>query len=309
MKMNTDAIVKKFKTTIFTANIILAIISILIILLPQNILSIPFAFIFYILGIKITSTVAVNNILFPILKQHTDPHMFLDIINKLNICTDNAAEHIITSYLIGDYQQTINICFAKLKNTAQQRYAHIYYTYIARCYFDLGDNESLSKTLDDFDRFIKSSKKGDEIKAKCTLMRFFRFYLDKDFNSCKEIYENVLNNKNFGDDLLSEIQTKFTYAVACYKSGDIEKANEIFKFIISSAPKLVYSEMSQKYLNNTIDERKVVRISPQSDFSLSQLKRSKISWAKVILYVGLFISLTAVLVFTLTQTDMSFKLF
>ena len=82
LEMNTDNIIKKYKTFIRTGNIISAIIALLIILLPGNLLSIPFAFIFYLIAIKVITTLAVNNVIFPILKQMQTPGRFHRYLKK-----------------------------------------------------------------------------------------------------------------------------------------------------------------------------------------------------------------------------------
>ena len=154
--MNTENIIKKYKTFIRTGNIITAIIALMIIILPGNILSIPFAFIFYLVASKIITTLAVNNVIFPVLKQKADPETFSQILEKMKVCTANETEHVIASYLLGDYSKTIAICNKKIKDVSQQRYAHIYYTYLARCYFDIGDDQQLKNICEQFEQMTNS---------------------------------------------------------------------------------------------------------------------------------------------------------
>ncbi len=311
--MNMTDTIQKYKKFIKTGNIISLIISLMIILLPGNILSIPFAFIFYIIATKTISSVAVNNIILPVLKQNAEPDTFSKILDELKIFTGNATEHIITSYLLGDYQKTLNICHAKLKDISQQRFFHIYYTYIARCYFDIGDKVRLKETCEQFEQMANSSKHGKEIVQKCTAMKFFKLYLDEDYVACKELYEKVIAQKVFTNDLLSEVQTKFTLAVACYHTNDLQSARDIFDFIIKNAPKLNYAVMSHEYLK-CIENAEPIKKEPADvqadpDFTVPKYTSKRQTIGKVILYIGLFISLAAVLIFTVTQTDMSFKLF
>jgi len=310
--MNTDNIIKKYKTFIRTGNIISAIVALLIILLPGNLLSIPFAFIFYLIAIKVITTLAVNNVIFPVLKQNADPEAFSQILEKMKVCTANATEHIISSYLLGDYNKTINICNEKIKDPSQQRYAHIYYTYLARCYFDIGDEQQLKTVCKQFEQMTNSVKNGKELRQKCTLMRFYNLYLDNDYEACKEIYKKILNSKDFGDDLLSEIQTKYTYAVACFHTNDFQTAKEIFSYITECAPKFNYAKLSRAYLESieTAEPLKKESITlEECGFSSLPDFKGKKNTAKIILYTGLFISLLIVVIFTITQTDMSFKLF
>ena len=312
-KMNTNLTTQKYKRFITIGNVISALIAVMIIILPGNILSIPFAFIFYIIATKTISSVAANNIILPVLKQNTDPKAFSKILDELKIFTDNATEHIITSYLSGDYQNVLNICYAKLKDVSQQRYSHIYYTYIARCYFDIGDKVKLKETCEQFEQMTNSAKHGKEIVQKCTAIKFFKLFLEEDYAACKQLYEKIIAQKDFTNDLLSEVQTKYTYAVACFYTSDFQSATEIFEFIINRTPDLNYAVMSAEYLDciksNSPFTKNPIDIQVTPDFTIPKFTSKRQVIGKILIYTGLFISLAAVLIFTLTQTNMSFKLF
>ena len=59
---------------------------------------------------------------------------------------------------------------------------------------------------------------------------------------------NLLKQTSLTATPLAKLQTSFTYAIACYKVGDTEKAKEIFENIVDTAPHLNFSKLAEKYL-------------------------------------------------------------
>mgnify|MGYP002514153245 CR=1 FL=1 len=81
-------------------------------------------------------------------------------------------------------------------------------------------------------------------------MRFYKLYLNNDYKACKEIYEKILSIKDFGNDLLSEVQTKYTYAVACFYANDIQKAKEILPAKVEFYAKIMQVEPASVKINS-----------------------------------------------------------
>lgn len=308
---NIRTTIKKYKTSVTVSTLICATISVLIMVLPGNLMTLPLGIVFYIIARSVISDTAIKTYLYPALFKDADPQKFKAMLEKAGGATGHALENITAAYYGGDHQAVINMCTHKLRDPKQQRNKYYYMMYLARAYFELGDTEALQDICQRFENETDADKKGETIRQNYTVMRFYKHYLKGEHQACKEIYDKAAA-KDFGDNVTTEVQVKFTYAVACYNVGEIQKAKEIFNYILVKAPKLHFSKLSEEYIEAINDATEYMpkrrHIEPDDSFSLpSQGKRARI--ITTLLYSLLFLSLIVIVIFTIADINMSFKLF
>lgn len=309
MSTEHKSIAKKYNIIFRCASIISLIISVAIIILPQDLITLPLGMLFYIAARAVIVNIIFNNYINPILTKELDPVKFQKIIDELRFSTGAAFEKILAAYHGSDYYTALNICVLKLRESKFSKYKYYYLMYLARIYFELADNKNLKEIYDRFESETATDKKGEAIRTKHTFMRFIKHYLEGEYSSCVEMYESIISKNNFATKS-AEIQTKFSYAVACYYAGKVDEANEMFEYIINSAPKMNFAMVARKYLNSSgtvvISEKNII---PDPDFTIKNYS-SKISRIlNKIMYGSVFVATALIVVLIILNIDTGYKLF
>lgn len=249
---NVKLILRKYRFCVLGCVYTAAIVVILVLFLTDNSFLFFVAALLFLLFRKIIGVYFFNKYINSILFKELNPLLYNAVFETGKIVSNHLFEKIYFSYYSGDYQTVINICSAKLKDAKHKKYEYWYMLYLARSYFDLGDFENLSLIYDRFQTTTEADAKCEQIRNKYIYFKFIGLYLKGEFAECKELYEGLLSNTkphNSKTLKLNDIQTKFTYAISCYKSQDTENATKIFNYIVTEAPQLYFAVISQKYLN------------------------------------------------------------
>ncbi|MBE5927019.1 MAG: hypothetical protein E7270_08680 [Lachnospiraceae bacterium] len=250
MNYNAKSIINKYRLSLIGVGVVFAIITILLLYLTDNYFVYYLSLLVAVLSIKIFGMILYNKFFNSILTTEMNLPKYIDLIETGKIISNNLLEHLYIAYYSGDYNKAINICNLKLENKKYEKYKHFYLLMLARCYFEIGDFESLSKVNEMFKSFIATNKNGNKIKEKFIYFKFVEFYLLSEFSAAKELYEKIYlgQKKNQNKIKLNDVSVKFTYAICCYKCGDFDKATELFNDVIATAPAFRYSELSKRYL-------------------------------------------------------------
>ncbi len=251
-KYNSKSILRKYRLSFLGFIYTAAIFAFLILFLTNNALLFILSVLLFFLFRRITGTFFFNKYINSILFDELNPLKYNAVFECGKIVSNHLFEKIDFAYYTGDYQTVINICTAKLKDPKQNRYKYWYMHYLARAYFDAGDFENLRLIYDKFQIITEADANCEKLRNQFLFFKFIGLYLSGEFLECKAFYENLLSNTKFNSSKtpkLNVIQTKYTYAIACYKSNDLETATEIFNYIITEAPQLNFAAISQKYLN------------------------------------------------------------
>ncbi|MBQ4052324.1 MAG: hypothetical protein IJD09_01590 [Clostridia bacterium] len=251
-KNNAKLILRKFRFCYFGCVNTALIVVILILFLTKN------AFLFFAAALlllffrRIIGVYFFNKYINSIMSKDLNPVMYNAVFEAGKIVSNHLFEKIEFSYYSGDYQTVINICSAKLKDTKLKKYQYWYMWFLARSYFELGDFENLRLIYNRFQTMTEADAKCEQLRNKYIYFKFIGLYLKGEFAECKALYEGLVCNTqphNSKTLKLYDIQIKFTYAISCYKSQDLDTATKVFNYIIAEAPRLHFAVISQKYLN------------------------------------------------------------
>ena len=260
--------------------------------------TIAIALFFCVVGKLIIKAIA-KKYIFSILYKEMDAFKFKSVIeDKHFFCTDFL--WVLSAYSLGDYQTTINICTKKLMKNSRVNNKYFYLLLLARSYFELRDIEKLHVVCDKFEYYLLQEKKAQQIRKQYSVMQFFQYFLKKDFDACKLYYESRINNSEKvtkSKNNLLKLQSSFYYAIACYKTNDIEKAEEIFNKIIEIAPKINFANLSKRYLEEISGlEETVIEILPDFNYVLPNEKKMNILiiFKKTLIFIVILLLIFAV---------------
>lgn len=242
----------------------------------------------------------------PILYEELNPQKYYMAIYGTNIAQENCYDELTSALHMGDYNTVINICNLKLKDKKFAKYSYVYYSYIARVYFDLGDNNKLKDTCDKLEKAlsdIKPRKRAEALnKAYGPRIEFYKKYLDEDYSGCKNLLWTTNINKPANSTKFETITNTYLYAVACYKLGETEEAKNKFEYIINEAPLMHCSEISRKYISAIENNADVItdeyNIRIEEDYTLPQRKPVEISKSKAFIVLFSIIIITVGIVYT-----------
>lgn len=254
---NAKAILNKYRLTLVGVGAIFVVITILLLFLTDSYFIYYLSLLVAFLSIKKFGVIFYIKFFNSVLTTELNLPKYMELIKTGKMVSNNLLEHLYIAYYSGDYNKAINICNMKLENNKFEKYRHFYLLILARCYFEIGDLDNLSKVNEMFKSFIAANKNGNKIKEKFIYFKFVELYLSDDFSAAKALYENLYleQKEKPGKVKLNDVSIKFTYAICCYKCGDFAKATELFNDVIATAPTFNYAEISKRYLeamkNNT----------------------------------------------------------
>ena len=254
---NTKSIINKYRLSLIGIGVVFAAITILLLYLTDNYFLYYLSLLVAVISIKIFGVIFYNKFFNSVLTTELNLPKYIELIETGKFVSNNLLEHLYIAYYSGDYNKAINICNVKLENKKYEKYKHFYLLMLARCYFEIGNFENLSKVNEMFKSYVATNKNGNTIKEKLIYFKFVEFYLLGDFQAAKELYEKLylVQKEKSASNNLNDVSVRFTYAICCYKCGDYAKATELFKDVMNAAPTFHYAEISKSYLetieNNT----------------------------------------------------------
>lgn len=308
---NAKLIIKKYDSYYLFFTFTASVLALLVLFLSNNILLFFLAVFLFFLFQRIIQNYFYKKYIISSLFNELNPEKYTAFLNAGKIVSKHLFERINAAYYLGDYATVINICHLKLKYEKSLNNKVLYLLFLARSYFILGDLENVRLVCDKFKELTAMEIDGDKIRKNHIYFRFLDLYLNDNFSECKELYEKVLLKDETYKVLLYEIQTKFTYAISCYKCGDISIAKETFNYIVSKAPNLNISVISQKYLNAIESDiayqpEKIVITTDESFILPKPRKAIKIRKIIILVLIGL-LTIGYCLKLILPSTPIHFK--
>lgn len=183
-----------------------------------------------------------------ILTKELNPQKFKAALLQGNVTSKSLMEHAMAAFYTGDYQTAVNICFSAKSVKGNVKFKNSYLTLLARCYFETGNYEKLAEVVNDFERDMYASANPEKIANRFTLIPFYSMYLKGDFKGCKYLYQGLLNHPRNASPF-QQIHVRYSYAIACYKCGDLAEAAEHFKYVAEGAPQFNIAQKSKEYLD------------------------------------------------------------
>lgn len=194
--------------------------------------------------------VILNCNFYPVLFKQLDAEKFKKAISSSDLFFPPISYKINASIYSGDYLAAVSICTKKLKEKCSLKNKCRYLSVLAEAYFELGDDEKLKAVCDKFSEVTEKSKNPKKMKSQFPLFRFYRHCLDRNFENCLAIYDDIKANSNpksltykidglYGD---------FNCAVIYYKMGDYEKAKQYFAKVTKKGAKMNASTLAKEYL-------------------------------------------------------------
>lgn len=218
-----------------------------------------------------------------VLLDQLDSIEFQKIANK-GLFSANLSFRAGAAIAAGDYQTVVDIANTMLANKKCCGKARYYYlSMLARTYFELRDFEKLELLL----------KKHNDISAKKLPTKqnlvwdYYHHFLNGDYNACLEMCKRKSGSlkSQFSATKYHVCISTFYYAVACYSASNLTEAKSIFEKIVSSAPKLHLSVISQKYIDAIDNNAKISTIEyilptenyqPYNEKTVKKLKRHRV---------------------------------
>lgn len=251
-----------------------------------------------------------------VLYYDMDPQLYYAIIHAGDLIKIGTDPDIEIFYFAGDYQKAINSANAMMDkfNAKGKKYSNLNTLNLLVCaYFEIGDYENASKTID----YIKALAKETKISGKkgytqviLPQLEFVENFIKCDFNKCLELEIMMTAKIKRTNTFIS--RNKYYTALAKYYSGDISGAKLLFEEIMHFCPKLNYSNFAQQYLN-AIHNNEILTLSRlNTDFkyngdlaapSPQQVKKSAKKMMIRLLIAFLLFVIAGVMLFAVPDDD------
>lgn len=234
-----------------------------------------------------------------ILSRDLDGVRYRDTVEAINWRSRWGSDRLSAAYYAGDYQTALNIGTYILRQPKAARALPAQLPILARIYFEQGDFENLTAICDCFDQATATHPQGKQLRNVFVIMRFYRLYLAGDFVGCQALYAPLLDDANQHKSNLDKVSTRFSYAIACFKAGDLGQAKQYFTYVIDTAPGLHYAGLAQTYLEaiacGATDIPHSNPVYPDEQYTLPNSRR--IIWARRIAIAAwaILISLACIL--------------
>ena len=247
-----------------------------------------------------------KDIMFPLIFQLNAP-LHYEIVKQGNLFSPSATHIIQAEYFVGNYANVILLCNQKLKEkNAKKLWKYYYLAYLAKTYFDLGEEERLREICDRFYQLLSTDKKREKILKRFENIPFFSVYVNRNLEVCEQ-YAN--KPQKFP---IQRMGTDFWKARLSLLKGETEEARKAFEKIIAEAPLLhlaTLSELALKGMENGTDYRE--SIAPMLEKEITEpLKPSAATPAlnvfnKVLGVLMIVIAVLVVIAFLLSKVDWS----
>ena len=205
------------------------------------------------------------------------------------------------AYYSGDYQSALDISAAALDQVKAKKHKLYYLNRMMRIFLDLDDKEKLADAVKKYRELIAGDEK---LEKASTFADYCEKYAAGDYAGALLVERNLSSASRSPEYPALVLSTKFTTALAYFKSGDRENARHLFEEIVSAAPKFGFSGISQKYLDS-IDsdspdpefDRLTVDSSRKDEVGKINAKAAKIRRTRKIILLILALILISELIF------------
>ena len=201
--------------------------------------------------VKILIKILANKIIGSILFDNLDAPKFQQVISDNKYFVPPLSYRINAALFTGDYQKVVNIASSQIqKKKCSVRKKCLYLSLLALTYFELRDFEKLKVILTKYEELKASYPSKLFLATQNSTWSYYREFLEENYENCKIICkeQKLKLNPKAWDSKIKKLQRDFFYAVACYESGESNKAMEYFENIISYAPKMNCADIAQAYL-------------------------------------------------------------
>ena len=196
-----------------------------------------------------------KDIMFPLI-LHLNAPLHYEIVKHGKLFSPSATHMIQAEYFVGNYANVIRLCNQKLNDKkAKQLWKYYYLAYLAKTYFDLGEEERLREICDRFYQLLSTDKKREKILKRFEDIPFFSVYVNRNLEACEQ-YAN--KPQKFP---IQRMETDFWKARLSLLKGETEEAKKGFEKIIAEAPLLhlaTLSKLALEGMENGTDYRESV---------------------------------------------------
>ncbi len=194
------------------------------------------------------SAVIYKKIIEPCILHDVDADLYRSILYKARYmaCLIPGYSYFFRTaeYNVGNYQTVINVCVNKLSRKRYTKDKCTYLCELAHIYYNLADEENLKRICDKYKEYLAREKKQDRYIFLSGRIQFYTDYLNGDFEKCNM----YLQETNEPQSQYRDVRSLFFRAMICYKSGNSEEAKNHFEKVIQLAPKLYFSNLAQRYI-------------------------------------------------------------
>ena len=194
----------------------------------------------YFFGIYFFTRVLNNHMIqihiYPILLNSLDMPLFIETLNKGNFYDKRTKTMQITAeYVAGNYAAAIDICKSALENKKLQRYKYYYWTNLANCYFDIGDDEKLREVTEAFKASLAKEKEKVKLRIKNRYPRIclLDLYVQGEYDACRELLSTSDDSTRY-----SNVRIDYNYARLSHAKGDMEAALAMYEKVIAEGGEL-----------------------------------------------------------------------
>ncbi len=297
MQSNSD-IIKKAKKYVKRYKICCIVLSIGIsslycmIALYGNVIAIISALIVSLLLFFIGGRIVFNKCIISVLSKKLDADTYLNTVYLGKFDTPTALWQLYGEYFCGHYQNVITICKMKLDDPKiSKRYRYCYLTYLANVYFDIGDDEKLSKICEQYEIALMKAKPSEQANCRTRFARmtFYDLYLKHNVDACMAWMNNPTSI------VLNQYHRMFCKARLAIMQGDLEEARGYYETLAKEIPQLNYGKIATKKLadmdnQSPEDFSKTFQISDESvEITLYPTNHRKLRKILVICLVAFFV--------------------
>ena len=179
------------------------------------------------------------------LMKELDPPLYRALLDEVRFAAYPGVDHLFAALHLGEHQTVIDLCAIKMADPKCARFTLFYLLFLAPTYFELGDMEALCQTLDRYDAYLTTRKDADKQRALHRDMEYYRAFSTGDYDACRALVQPFTTE---GNRPISRAEYSLLYAIACYRSGDIESARGAFETVVQIAPKLHFAAVAATYL-------------------------------------------------------------
>lgn len=151
---------------------------------------------------------------------------------------------------LGDYDKAIGICETQIQSNLPMNQKALYFSILARAYFEQNNIQQLKITCDRFYQVVVNLKDKEKILKENWIMCVYQHFSNKEYSECLKIIENNKNENNSKTNNLGVANSYFTLAVIYNCLNEEDKANELFNKLISFAPNIYAAKIAKDYLEH-----------------------------------------------------------
>lgn len=179
-------------------------------------------------------------LIFSIVLNKLDADTYLAMIYHTKFIPRHSANRLLGEYYCGNYMNVVSICNQKLSDPKTKKYSDAYLLYLANVYFDVGDDEKLRRTMNQYKDYYATLKpKQQAILKNDTKYKLYDCYLNGNTEEFRSYY-----SKNPTKTKIQQITRIFTQARLDIVDGNVEQAREHYEYLAKTVPQLNYGKLA-----------------------------------------------------------------